>query len=510
MISSIPRNEILLLVLGLTVGISVFYSLQNTQTTHAGGTLPQQCERCYYRCDNGNNTDTRKFASGRTLIKDFDNLLFPPTITRLTVPTTSGRVWQGSYAPFPYSKHHLLRIKNEWTCLRSLSQQVKIGPFNNDFAYCFQTESISFEDGFVRNSCEWPLPPDFSVDSSSSSSSSFKHRDGRTVHIIKDRTLIASGIFPWSSGFQHFAQDSFPQVAKGVSWAIRTDNAEEEEGKGKENTRLNLAILHEENQWLTHFQREYFPNVEIIPFHEKDYFCSYDTVVGFHEPRSFLAGPDMVGVNAVHRLVNMDLVEGDGWLSSLDMTCLGGSASKSHKRIVDEGRPSKKERNLVIYLGRPTTKRRKVLNDAEVAAALQKVVDDFNAESDPKPSFSYEFVYFKEAQKDKTAVVELFQRARVIVGMHGGAFGNMLFTPVDSQSWVIEFVMGGQYQRNWKNLALSSGATYVDQAIPCPNQKKDCDPDSANVNVPIPKAEFLVRSAMMALESRLGAGDFSL
>eukprot|EP00762_Andalucia_godoyi_P004947 ANDGO_01476.mRNA.1 hypothetical protein len=437
------------------------------------------------------------FVSGQVKVTDFSTAAFPPSVSVFTSDSAK-QAWLRQYRDLQYVRHHLIRVKGEWTCMRSLGQHVSLGPYDNDYGHCFRTEKMEFVDGKLRNSCEWPLPRDFSPEPQQTTF--VDPSTNRKVNLIQGSTLIMSGVYPWMGTFQHLVQDAFPQIAKSLFWLLRQTPS------------AKASVLLDESSWFSHVRSKYMSEVQIVGFNAQDYFCAKDSIIGFHEPYSVFGGVDAVGVEAAHRLLHLDFPAREiGTLfHGVDLGVLGG-AQRSYDKSAMNTLPnsvfaSPKEKNLVIYMGRPNTSNRKVDNDAAVSSAIDAVVKEFNSASNRE--FQYEYVYYKEPLQDKDANIDLFQRARVVVGLHGGAWANFLFTPMDARVVGIELLMGGRHARNWKNLVLASGATYIDQMIPCPDNQRDCNPDSTGVKIPTNDVEVLVKSAMMSLEKRLARGDF--
>ena len=91
------------------------------------------------------------------------------------------------------------------------------------------------------------------------------------------------------------------------------------------------------------------------------------------------------------------------------------------------------ERTKVIYCTRKNESSRRVGNEAEVLAALERAVEDSNQAL----GTSYEVVVFDGMADNLDETIELFSHAAVILGPHGAGLSHLLFAP--ERTAVLEF-----------------------------------------------------------------------
>ena len=88
------------------------------------------------------------------------------------------------------------------------------------------------------------------------------------------------------------------------------------------------------------------------------------------------------------------------------------------------------QRNLVIYATRKAETSRRVGNEAEVLAALERAVE----------GTKYEVVVFEGMADNLDETIELFSHAAVIVGPHGAGLSHLLFAPEGTKIVEFQFV----------------------------------------------------------------------
>ncbi|XRA97161.1 Ephrin_rec_like domain-containing protein [Pycnococcus provasolii] len=88
------------------------------------------------------------------------------------------------------------------------------------------------------------------------------------------------------------------------------------------------------------------------------------------------------------------------------------------------------QRNLVIYATRKNESSRRVANEAEVLAALERAVE----------GTKYEVVVFEGMADNLDETMELFSKAAVVVGPHGAGLSHLLFAPEGTAVLEFQFV----------------------------------------------------------------------
>lgn len=73
------------------------------------------------------------------------------------------------------------------------------------------------------------------------------------------------------------------------------------------------------------------------------------------------------------------------------------------------------ERNLIVYLSRREEVNRRISNEDELLAKMKQFMPD-------------EKIVVYESSSDLEKVIELFQKAKMVVGPHGAGFSHIIFT----------------------------------------------------------------------------------
>lgn len=73
------------------------------------------------------------------------------------------------------------------------------------------------------------------------------------------------------------------------------------------------------------------------------------------------------------------------------------------------------ERNLIVYLSRRKEVNRRISNEEELLAKMREFLPDEN-------------IVVYETNPDLRKVIDLFQRAKMVVGPHGAGFSHIIFT----------------------------------------------------------------------------------
>jgi capsular polysaccharide biosynthesis protein len=114
--------------------------------------------------------------------------------------------------------------------------------------------------------------------------------------------------------------------------------------------------------------------------------------------------------------------------------------------------------SCVVWLSRAKQTMRGCGNEDELCISLQKVCDARNAE----------FVRFVPDELPLAATLAVLGRCRVLAGIHGGAFSNMLYCPRGAT--VVESHMKENfYYSYFKDLADSLGHRHIGLAANVPN-----------------------------------------
>ena len=116
--------------------------------------------------------------------------------------------------------------------------------------------------------------------------------------------------------------------------------------------------------------------------------------------------------------------------------------------------PKSTERNLLVYAARRDVSMRNLdkEDDADLVEALQAIAKEHGLE----------FWRF-EAEKDANVggvrhAIDVFKRAAIVVGVHGGALSNILFCQTDTL--VVELGMKSPLLRHFEHAAVALGMYY--------------------------------------------------
>lgn len=123
------------------------------------------------------------------------------------------------------------------------------------------------------------------------------------------------------------------------------------------------------------------------------------------------------------------------------------------------------DRNVIVYLGRGKRSGqtfnhgRSVLNEDQLIEGLEAFIARRNREREAAGQAKLELVVFNHANYPTLqATIAFFNRAKVLIGPHGGSFYNLMFTP--SRTLTIEFM---PYQRySTPNLIIWQQAVMLD------------------------------------------------
>ena len=150
-------------------------------------------------------------------------------------------------------------------------------------------------------------------------------------------------------------------------------------------------------------------------------------------------------------------------------------------------------RPAVVFAARRGTSMRSLAggDEAAVLAALRRACGASGAE----------LVVFDGGRAGVPEAIRLFARARVVVGVHGGALSNVLFSP-PNRTLLVELGLGSPLTRHFEHLAAAVGVAY---------RKVRLVPDERGVgahNVSLPPAGVaLVEAAVEAWLLGGGSGQ---
>ena len=120
----------------------------------------------------------------------------------------------------------------------------------------------------------------------------------------------------------------------------------------------------------------------------------------------------------------------------------------------------------VLFLSRADAgmRCRRLLNEAEVVGGVRAWVNRW------LPHVQLRVVSDRNTSHERT--IELFQTAVLVLGLHGGAFANLLLARASRSTAVLEFKVGGDCAReyHWRRLADGLRHCYFSIDVDCPGQ----------------------------------------